>query len=62
VMGSGDVSPIPRELARPPGYRRGLPPFAGRAVAEPNYVHDTAPPHGLMFDQPSTIGGYPIGY
>jgi hypothetical protein len=62
VMESGLVSPQPYEFAHPPAYRRGARPFASRAVAEPNYVHDTAPPPGLMFDQLSTIGGYPIGY
>jgi hypothetical protein len=44
-------------------YRYGPSPYEGRIViGEPNYVHDTAPPPGLMFDQPSTIGGYPLGY
>lgn len=62
VMESGLVAPQPYEFAHPRIYRRGPRPFASRAVAEPNYVHDTAPPPGLMFDQPSTIGGYPIGY
>jgi hypothetical protein len=32
------------------------------AFRVPNYAHDTGPPPGLMSDQPSTIGGYPIGY
>jgi hypothetical protein len=46
-----------REYARR-GYRRR----EGRATFVPGYVHDTGPPPGLMVDQPSTIGGYPIGY
>jgi hypothetical protein len=33
-----------------------------RVYREPNYVHATAPPPGLMSDQPTTIGGYPLGY
>jgi len=32
------------------------------AYRVPNYIHDTGPPHDLMADQPSTIGGYPVGY
>jgi hypothetical protein len=44
-------------------YRHYPGPYQGRAAyREPNYVHDTAPPPGLMSDQPTTIGGYPLGY
>ena len=44
-------------------YRHYPGPHERRAgYREPNYVHDTAPPPGLMSDQPTTIGGYPLGY
>lgn len=61
------MQPAPPYLERGPApsgvYRRHRELREGRAVfREPNYAHETAPPPGMMFDQPSTIGGYPIGY
>jgi hypothetical protein len=55
----------PRYAAQEPSYGGERRPWLHRrrhALRAPNYIHDTAPPPGLMFDQPSTIGGYPIGY
>jgi hypothetical protein len=43
-------------------YRHDRGPYQRRVYREPNYVHATAPPPGLMSDQPTTIGGYPLGY
>jgi hypothetical protein len=43
-------------------YRHDLGPYRRRVYREPNYVYATAPPPGLMSDQPTTIGGYPLGY
>jgi hypothetical protein len=44
-----------------PGHREERP-WRHWSYRVPNYVHDTGPPPGFMFDQPSTIGGYPVGY
>jgi hypothetical protein len=65
VMASGGAYPTP-----PPAdgwapvrvYRRYAGPYERRVYREPNYVQATAPPPGLMSDQPTTIGGYPLGY
>jgi hypothetical protein len=60
IMG-GDA-PAYREAWDAPDYRREYRPLRRWVYRAPNYIHDTGPPRGLMADQPSTIGGYPIGY
>ena len=62
-MGPGvGAAPAYRETWDDPDYRREYRPVRRWVYRAPNYIHDTGPPPGFMFDQPSTIGGYPIGY
>jgi hypothetical protein len=65
VMAPGRAYPAPppaEDWAPIRVYRHYLGPYQRRVYREPNYVHATAPPPGLMSDQPTTIGGYPLGY
>jgi hypothetical protein len=64
VTAPGGAYPAPPPNGRAPvrAYRRYAGPYEHRVYREPNYVHATAPPPGLMSDQPTTIGGYPLGY
>ena len=59
VTAAGGAYPAPPPVRV---YRRYAGPYQRRVYREPNYVHATAPPPGLMSDQPTTIGGYPLGY